>query len=56
MEIADGLGFKGASNFSRAFRRAFDMSTQDMRAWAFELLHAGLSEQLALHPPAYVSR
>jgi AraC-like DNA-binding protein len=36
-EIAYGLGFQSASDFTRAFRRAFDMSPQDMRARAFDL-------------------
>jgi AraC-like DNA-binding protein len=36
-EIAFGLGFQSASDFTRAFRRAFDMSPQDMRARAFDL-------------------
>ncbi|WP_144148369.1 AraC family transcriptional regulator [Paraburkholderia sp. BCC1884] len=37
MEIAYGLGFRSASDFTRAFRRAFDMSPQDMRARALDL-------------------
>ena len=37
VEIAYGLGFKSASDFTRAFRRAFDMSPQDMRARALDL-------------------
>lgn len=36
-EIAYGLGFGSASDFTRAFRRAFDMSPQDLRARALEL-------------------
>ncbi|WP_233855945.1 helix-turn-helix domain-containing protein [Paraburkholderia sp. HD33-4] len=36
-EIAYGLGFVSASDFTRAFRRAFDMSPQDLRARALEL-------------------
>jgi AraC-like DNA-binding protein len=36
-EIAYGLGFHSASDFTRAFRRAFDMSPQDMRARALGL-------------------
>jgi AraC-like DNA-binding protein len=36
-EIAYGLGFHSASDFTRAFRRAFDMSPQDMRVRAFAL-------------------
>jgi AraC-like DNA-binding protein len=43
-EIAYGLGFKSASDFTRAFRRAFDMSPQDMRARAADLLHANRSQ------------
>jgi AraC-like DNA-binding protein len=37
IDIAYGLGFKSASDFTRAFRRAYGMSPQDMRAQAFEL-------------------
>jgi AraC-like DNA-binding protein len=37
VDIAYGLGFKSASDFTRAFRRAFDMSPQDMRARALDL-------------------
>lgn len=37
VEIAYGLGFKSASDFTRAFRRAFDMSPQDMRMRALDL-------------------
>jgi AraC-like DNA-binding protein len=40
-EIAYGLGFRSASDFTRAFRRAFDISPQDMRARAVELLNGG---------------
>ena len=36
-EIAFGLGFQSASDFTRAFRRAFDMSPQDLRARALDL-------------------
>jgi hypothetical protein len=32
IEIAYGLGFKSASDFTRAFRRAYDMAPQDFRA------------------------
>jgi len=38
-EIAYGLGFKSASDFTRAFRRAFDMSPQDARARSLDLQH-----------------
>jgi AraC-like DNA-binding protein len=34
VEIAYGLGFKSASDFTRAFRRAYDMAPQDFRALA----------------------
>ncbi|MFM0207230.1 helix-turn-helix domain-containing protein [Paraburkholderia sediminicola] len=34
IEIAYGLGFKSASDFTRAFRRAYDMAPQDFRALA----------------------
>ncbi|HEY1997143.1 helix-turn-helix domain-containing protein [Paraburkholderia sp.] len=37
-EIAYGLGFKSGSDFTRAFRRAFDISPLDMRARALALL------------------
>jgi AraC-like DNA-binding protein len=40
IDIAYGLGFKSASDFTRAFRRAYGMSPQDMRAQAFELRRA----------------
>jgi AraC-like DNA-binding protein len=36
-DIAYGLGFKSASDFTRAFRRAFDMSPQDARLRALDL-------------------
>jgi AraC-like DNA-binding protein len=36
-EIAYGLGFQSASDFTRAFRRAFDMSPLDMRVRALDL-------------------
>lgn len=32
IEIAYGLGFQSASDFTRAFRRAYEMSPQDLRA------------------------
>jgi AraC-like DNA-binding protein len=50
-EIAYGLGFKSASDFTRAFRRAFDMSPQDTRARAFDLQHARKSEKTSVCLP-----
>lgn len=41
-EIAYGLGFKSGSDFTRAFRRAFDVSPLDMRAHALTLLHGNV--------------
>ncbi|MEO8598716.1 MAG: helix-turn-helix domain-containing protein [bacterium] len=35
MSIAYGLGFKSTSDFNRAFRRAYAMAPQDLRAHAF---------------------
>ncbi|CAB3781889.1 HTH-type transcriptional activator RhaS [Pararobbsia alpina] len=35
-EIAYGLGFKSSSDFTRAFRRAYDMAPQDFRALSME--------------------
>jgi AraC-like DNA-binding protein len=43
-EIAYGLGFQSASDFTRAFRRAFDMSPQDMRARALDLQYGNAKE------------
>lgn len=37
-EIAYGLGFGSASDFARAFRRAYDMTPQELRLQAFERL------------------
>ncbi|WP_206996315.1 AraC family transcriptional regulator [Trinickia mobilis] len=42
-EIAYGLGFNSTSDFSRAFRRAFEMSPQEMRERALVLQHGGVS-------------
>ncbi|SAK43912.1 AraC family transcriptional regulator [Caballeronia glebae] len=39
-DIAFGLGFKSASDFTRAFRRAFDVSPLEMRLRALDLLRA----------------
>jgi AraC-like DNA-binding protein len=38
IEIAYGLGFKSASDFTRAFRRTYDMAPQDFRALAAKLV------------------
>jgi len=43
-EIAYGLGFKSASDFTRAYRRAFNMSPQDTRVRAHDLQHARTSD------------
>ncbi|QCP54749.1 helix-turn-helix domain-containing protein [Trinickia violacea] len=42
-EIAYGLGFNSTSDFSRAFRRAFEMSPQEMRARALVLQHGAVA-------------
>lgn len=44
MDIAYGLGFNSASDFTRAFRRAFDMSPQDLRARALTLQRARVND------------
>ena len=36
MDIAYGLGFKSPSDFTRAFRRAYEISPQDFRVRALE--------------------
>ncbi|SAK47922.1 AraC family transcriptional regulator [Caballeronia temeraria] len=38
-DIAFGLGFKSASDFTRAFRRAFDVTPLEMRLRALDLMH-----------------
>ncbi|KAK48220.1 AraC family transcriptional regulator [Caballeronia jiangsuensis] len=43
-DIAFGLGFKSASDFTRAFRRAFDVSPLEMRLRALDLLRAADSD------------
>ena len=45
-DIAFGLGFKSASDFTRAFRRAFDVSPLEMRLRALELLRATQDDPL----------
>jgi AraC-like DNA-binding protein len=37
-DIASGLGFNGASSFTRAFRRAFDIAPRELHEYA-PLLH-----------------
>lgn len=49
IDIAYGLGFKSASDFTRAFRRAYGMSPQDARARASELQRAGKPGTLSPH-------
>ncbi|WP_366146111.1 hypothetical protein [Paraburkholderia sp.] len=41
-DIASGLGFNGASSFTRAFRRAFDISPRELHEYA-PLLQRGNS-------------
>ena len=43
-DIAFGLGFKSASDFTRAFRRAFDVSPLEMRLRALDLLRAAAND------------
>lgn len=43
-DIAFGLGFRSASDFTRAFRRAFDVSPLEMRLRALELLREADSD------------
>ncbi|MEP7098278.1 MAG: helix-turn-helix domain-containing protein [Dokdonella sp.] len=50
IEIAYGLGFKSASDFSRAFRRTFDMNPQDMRARAVGLQRSQAAKANGLPP------
>ena len=38
LDIAYGLGFKSASDFSRAFRRTYEMAPQDLRFIASQRL------------------
>jgi AraC-like DNA-binding protein len=51
IDIAYGLGFNSASDFTRAFRRAYGMSPQDARARAFELQRASRLDMLSSHAP-----
>ena len=44
-EIAYGLGFGSASNFARAFRRAYGMTPQELRLQAFQRLEADLVQR-----------
>jgi AraC-like DNA-binding protein len=38
-DIAAGLGFNGASSFTRAFRRVFDIAPRDLHGYASLLRH-----------------
>ncbi|CAB3780588.1 helix-turn-helix domain-containing protein [Pararobbsia alpina] len=49
VEIAFGLGFKSASDFNHAFRRAYDMSPIDFRARRLDGPRAGQDTRPALH-------
>lgn len=51
MDIAYGLGFKSASDFTRAFRRAYDMAPQHLRALVFGSQRAQ-ADAPAVAPPA----
>ena len=51
IDIAFGLGFNSASDFTRAFRRAYGMSPQDARARALELQRASKLELLSSYGP-----
>ncbi|SAL50415.1 AraC family transcriptional regulator [Caballeronia udeis] len=51
LDIAFGLGFKSASDFTRAFRRAYGMSPQDTRARALELQRASRLDLLSSYGP-----
>jgi AraC-like DNA-binding protein len=51
IDIAYGLGFNSASDFTRAFRRAFGMSPQDARARALELQRESKLELLSPYGP-----
>ncbi|HEY4316626.1 MAG TPA: helix-turn-helix domain-containing protein [Herbaspirillum sp.] len=53
MEIAYGLGFNSASDFTRAFRRAYGMAPQDFRMLAMEM---PALESPDFEPPAFKSR
>jgi AraC-like DNA-binding protein len=51
IEVAYGLGFKSASDFTRAFRRAFHMNPQDMRARALSLQQIQAIKVVSRHLP-----
>ena len=51
LDIAYGLGFSSASDFTRAFRRAYGMSPQDTRARALELQRASKLDLLSSYGP-----
>ena len=51
IDIAYGLGFNSASDFTRAFRRAYGMSPQDARARALELQQASKVELMSSYGP-----
>ena len=52
IDIAYGLGFKSASDFTRAFRRTFHMNPQDMRARALGLQQIQATNVVRKHLPA----
>jgi AraC-like DNA-binding protein len=51
INIAYGLGFSSASDFTRAFRRAYGMSPQDARVRALELLRVSKLDLLSSYGP-----
>jgi len=51
IDIAYGLGFNSASDFTRAFRRAYGMSPQDARVRALELQRVSKLELLSSYGP-----
>ncbi|MGH8160373.1 MAG: helix-turn-helix domain-containing protein [Rhodanobacter sp.] len=51
IDIAYGLGFKSASDFTRAFRRTFYMNPQDMRARALGLQQIQATKAISRHLP-----
>lgn len=55
-EIAFGLGFKSSSDFTRAFRRAYDMAPQDFRVRALSGTDAYARPRATRNEPVVISR